>query len=267
MRFRHLVLLILVGTSIQLVAAQIHSSAQAAKNKTVLSPDELLMQANQFYANKQFDQAIPLYESLLSQYGPSFTVYYNLGNAYYKKGELAKAILQYERALRIKPGDQDTRFNLQVCQARTVDKIDTVGVFLVTRWFRSLGNMLSSNHWAWISLISFTLLIGFLFAYFFSRTAWLKKTGFYVSILLLILTILSLVYASNKYHEMVHPDQAILMEPTVTVKSSPDEMGTDLFTLHEGTKVTLRNEVGSWKEIELQDGNVGWVPASSLEII
>jgi tetratricopeptide (TPR) repeat protein len=266
MRFRHLILLLVVGTSMQLVAAQAHSSAQAA-DETVHSPNELLKQANQYYANRQFDQAIPLYESLLSQYGPSFIVYYNLGNAYFKNNELAKAILNYERALRIKPMDQDTRFNLQVCQARTVDKIDSVGVFLVTRWFRALGDLLSSNHWALVSLISFTLLIGFLFAYFFSRTAWLKKTGFYVSLLLLILSILSLVYASRKYQEIVHPDQAILMDPTVTVKSSPDENGTDLFTLHEGTKVTLRNEVGNWKEIVLQDGNVGWVPASSLEII
>jgi SH3-like domain-containing protein len=118
-----------------------------------------------------------------------------------------------------------------------------------------------------ISLLFFVLFIASLFAYFFTKFSWLKKTGFYVGLVSLIISILSLIYASQKYETVVHPDQAILMVPTITVKSSPDQSGTDLFPLHEGTKVTVTNEIGDWKEIELLDGNVGWVPSASLEVI
>jgi len=234
---------------------------------TMLTNEQKLVVAEQMYQHARYAQAADLYESLLTSIGPNFVVYYNLGNAYYKNSDIAMAILNYERALLIKPGDKDTRFNLEICQTKTVDTIDPLGVFLVTRWFKSLENTQNTNGWAITSLIFFILFIASLFAYFFSRFLWLKKTGFYVGVVSLILCILSLIYASDTYQDSVYPDQAIIMDATVTVKSSPDPSGTDLFPLHEGTKVTITNEIGSWNEIELQDGNIGWAPAASMEII
>ncbi len=232
-----------------------------------LTNEKKLVAAEHLYKQNRFTEAANMYEALLATHGPDFVVFYNLGAAYYKSNNIAKAILNYERALRIKPNDRDTRFNLEMCQTKTVDNIDAVGVFLVTRWYRSLENTMNSNGWAITSLILFILFIASLFAYFFSRFMWLKKTGFYVGVVSLILCILSLIYAFDTYQDVVYPDQAIIMDATVTVKSSPDPSGTDLFPLHEGTKVTITNEIGSWNEIELQDGNVGWAPAASMEII
>ncbi len=249
------------------LSAQPTGSDSLSTDTTSLTDDKKLVVAEQMYKHARYSQAAALYESVLSSHGPEFNVYYNLGNAYFKNNETAKAILNFERALRINPGDKDTRFNLEVCQTKTVDKIDPIGVFLVTRWYRSLENTMNTNEWAITSVVVFLAFIASLFAYFFSRHLWLKKTGFYVGVVSLILCILSLFYASDTYQNVVYPDQAIIMDATVTVKSSPDQSGTDLFPLHEGTKVTIKNEIGSWNEIELQDGNVGWAPASCMEII
>lgn len=238
----------------------------AVKDQPAISVDKLKA-AEASYANADFLTAAALYESLLTENGPDFNLYYNLGNTYYRSNDVTKAILNYERALRLNPSDRDTRFNLEICQAKTIDKIEPLGEFLIARWFRSLGNAMNSNGWALASLLTFILFIASLTAYFFSRLSWLKKSGFYVGVFSLILCILSLIYASKTYQTVVYPDQAIITAPTVTVKSSPDQSGTDLFSLHEGTKVTITNEIGSWNEIELQDGNVGWVPATSMEVI
>lgn len=242
-------------------------STETSYQDSVASPAARLLAAETSYANADYEAAITQYEALLHESGPDFNLYYNLGNAYFKAKDIASAILNYERALKRNPGDRDARFNLEICQARTIDKIEPLGEFLVSRWFRSLGNAMNSNGWALTSLLCFLLLIASLTAYFFSRLSWLKKSGFYVGLVSLILCILALIYASRTYQAVVYPDQAIIMAPTVTVKSSPNQSGTDLFSLHEGTKVTITNEIGSWNEIELQDGNVGWVPASSMEVI
>jgi len=229
--------------------------------------DYHLAEAAKLYSDGKYSQAAEVYESILKEYGDSFEVLYNLGNSWYKADELAPAILNYERALRIKPWDKDARFNLELCENKIVDKIDPVGVFLVTRWYKSLGDNFNSNTWAVVSIAFFILLIVSLFAYFFSSFSWLKKVGFYTGLLSLIFTILALTYSARKYHETINPDQAILFSPTVTVKSSPDQSGTDLFLLHEGTKVRIKSKLGDWKEIEIQDGNVGWVESSHLVII
>jgi tetratricopeptide (TPR) repeat protein len=242
-------------------------TTRSSEQTNLSSPAARLQAAETCYTNADFETAASLYEGLLAENGPDFNLYYNLGNTYYRSKDLAKAILNFERALRLNPSDRDTRFNLELCQARTIDKIEPLGEFLISRWFRNLGNLMNSNGWAVTGLLCFVLLIASLTAYFFSRHSWLKKTGFYVGVVSLILCILALYYTTKTYQAAAYPDQAIIMAPTVTVKSSPDQSGTDLFSLHEGTKVTITNEIGSWNEIELQDGNVGWVPASSMEVI
>lgn len=261
-------LLLSIGLLVSTLCLSAQTSSDSLSVDTnALTNEQKLVTAEHLYKQNRYSEAVNVYEALLSTHGPDFVVFYNLGAAYYKSNNVAKAILNYERALRIKPSDKDTRFNLEMCQTKTVDTIDPVGVFLVTRWYRSLENTTNSNGWATTSLIVFVLFIGSLFAYFFSRFMWLKKTGFYIGIFSLILCILSLIYAFDTYQDVVYPDQAIIMDATITVKSSPDPSGTDLFPLHEGTKVTITNEIGSWNEIELQDGNIGWAPAASMEII
>lgn len=231
------------------------------------SPEVLLEMAATSYSKGRYSEATILYEGILQQYGISDKVYYNLGNAYFKCDRLAPAILNFERALRLNPGDADARFNLEMCQARIVDKIDPIGMFLIARWYHSLGNLFNSNGWAYVSILFFLLFIGCLFAYFFARRRWLKKSGFFVGILFLTFTVLSLVYSAQSSHRITNPDEAILFTPSVTVKSSPDKSGTDLFVLHEGTKMKVRSVLGDWSEIELEDGNVGWLLSKEIQII
>jgi len=231
------------------------------------SPNKLLEMAAISYSKGNYSQAANLYETILQKQGISDKVYYNLGNAYYKCDRLAPAILNFERALRLNPGDADARFNLEMCQARIVDKIDPIGMFLIARWYHALGNLLNSNGWAYISILFFLLFIGCLFAYFFARRRWLKKSGFFVGILLLTFSTLSLVYSAQASHHITNSDEAILFTLSVTVKSSPDKSGTDLFVLHEGSKLKIRSVLGDWSEIELEDGNVGWLLSKDIQII
>ncbi len=231
------------------------------------SPEELLKMAATSYSKGSYSQAALFYEGILQQYGISDKIYYNLGNAYFKCDRLAPAILNYERALRLNPRDTDARFNLEMCQARIVDKIDPIGMFLIARWYHSIGNLYNSNGWAYVSILFFLLFIGCLFAYFFARRRWLKKSGFFVGILFFTFSVLSLIYSAQSSHQITNPDEAILFTLSVTVKSSPDKSGTDLFVLHEGTKMKIRSVLGDWSEIELEDGNVGWLLSKEIQVI
>lgn len=231
------------------------------------SPEALLQLAAASYSKGDYVEAARLYETVIQQHGISDKVYYNLGNAYFKSDRLAPAILNFERSLRLNPGDADARFNLQMCQARIVDKIDPLGMFLIARWYHSLGNLMNSNGWAFASILFFVLFIGCLFAYFFARRRWLKKSGFFAGILLLVFSTLSFIYSAQASNRFTYPDEAILFTLSVTVKSSPDKSGTDLFVLHEGTKVKIRSILGDWSEIELEDGNVGWLLSKDIQII
>lgn len=242
-------------------------SSQTTREIGQVSAETQIKLAADLYAKGQYAESALVYEDILSNHGISDKVYFNLGNAYFKCERLAPAILNFERALKLNPSDADARFNLEMCNARIVDKIDPIGMFLIARWYHSLGNLYNSNGWAYVSILFFLLFIGCLFAYFFARRRWLKKSGFFFGILFLVVSTLSLVYSAQSSRRMTHPNEAILFTLSVTVKSSPDKSGTDLFVLHEGTKMTIRSILGDWSEIELEDGNVGWLLSKDIQKI
>lgn len=219
------------------------------------------------YVAEQYDLAIEKYESVLKNYGDSYELYYNLGNAYYKSGKIAQAILNYERALLIKPGDSDVRFNLELAKQQTVDKIEPLQEFFLKRWFRVVQNLIGVDSWATVGIICFLSFICCLVLFFFSKWMRLKKIGFYLGILLFIVVIFANVFAYNQKKELLNRNGAIVFAPTVTIKSSPDQSGTDLFVLHEGTKVFIRSTIGEWKEIVTEEGNIGWINRKDITII
>lgn len=233
----------------------------------VFAQDGMIKEAETAYTQENYNKAIELYEDILKNNGASAEIYYNLGNAYYKSNQIAPAILNYERALLLDPGDGDIRFNLQMAKEKTVDKIEPLGEFFLVKWIDSIQNMGSADSWAILAIISFLLLIFCLLLFFFSRWIRMKKVGFYLGIICLLIVIFANIFARNQKNEIVNRTHAIVFSPTVTVKSSPDISGTDLFILHEGTKVFLKSSLGDWKEIELEDGNVGWMPGKDIEII
>jgi tetratricopeptide (TPR) repeat protein len=234
---------------------------------SVWAQETVIKEAEAAYTKEDYGKAIELYEGLLNSYGESAEIYYNLGNAYYKVNKIAPAILNYERALLLDPGDGDVRFNLQLAQQKALDKIEPIEDFFLSRWINQIQNMFSADAWAKVGVICFILFIGCLILFFFSKWIHLKKLGFYLGLLFIVLVIIANVFASNQKEELMNRKQAIVFAPTVTIKSSPDASGTDLFILHEGTKVSIKSKLGEWSEIEVEDGNVGWIPSKDIEVI
>ena len=214
-----------------------------------------------------YASAIQIYEDLLQQ-GESADLYYNLGNSYYKTDNIAKAILNYERALLLKPGDNDIRFNLDLARSKTVDKVEPAPEIFFVTWIKSLINCMGVNAWSKLGITFFILLIISLSIFIFGKKLFIKKIGFISSIILFIFVVLTNIFASQQKDSLINRTNAIIINPSVTVKSTPNESGTDLFILHEGQKIQVTdNSMKEWKEIKLEDGNVGWVPANVIEII
>lgn len=218
------------------------------------------------YAKGDFKQAIRLYEELAEE-GEAATLCFNLGNAYYKDGQTAKAILNYERALLINPGMGDARFNLEMARQKTVDKIEPVGEFFLVSWKNALQETMSVDAWSIGAIVLFLLFIALLFLFLFMRIVWVKKVSFFLGLFMLLASILANVFAADLKQRKLERKVAIILAPTVTVKGSPDRSGTDLFILHEGTKIFIKSKLGDWSEIVLEDGNVGWMPSKAFEII
>ena len=219
------------------------------------------------YIKNDFVSAIQIYESLLQQ-GEALEIYYNLGNCYYKTDDIARAILNYERALLLSPGNTDIRANLEIARSKTIDKVTPVPEIFFITWIKSLVNSQSSDAWARTGIVSFLLLLVSLAIFFFTQHIKWKKIGFSAAILFLIVTVLSNLFASQQKSYLTNRNDAIILSPSVTVRSTPSESGTSLFVLHEGRKVEIKdNSMREWKEIRLEDGKVGWVPSSSIEVI
>lgn len=225
----------------------------------------LFAEANAQYAEGNYTEAAQKYEQILSQQ-QSEEVYYNLGNAYFKQGELAQSILAYERALRINPSYKDAKHNLQFAQLSIIDNIEDTQSFFLSNWLKAIRNLFSQNTWTILSISLFILtLIGF-FLYAFSQTVALRKTAFYTSIVAFVISIISITNAYSLYQRDHNRAEAIITQGIVNIKSSPDRSGTDLFTIHEGTKVIISETLGDWCCIHV--GNyIGWMPISYLERI
>ncbi len=224
-------------------------------------------EANASYAQKNYATAIQQYEAVLQSQGSSAELYYNLGNAYYRTGDIAQSILNYNRALLLKPNYEDAKFNLQIAQKKVVDNVDVTSVFFLMEWINDLGDLLSSNGWSIVSVVLFILsLTAFLF-FIFGRYRMLRKTTFNIAVASLLITLVSIGYAIKQSNKIVNSSDGIIMVGSVTAKDSPSLNGKDMFVMHAGTKVTIRNNVSGWTEVELPDGNAGFIPATNIEKI
>lgn len=253
----------LVKDSLQVVEGDsIRDDSQFSKLEDVTKAE-----GDSAYMRDDYASAIQVYEALLSK-GEAADLYYNLGNSYYKAGEIARAILNYERALLLQPGNGDIRANLEIARSKTVDKVEPVPEIFFVSWTKSLINSMSVDSWAVCGIVCFLLLIISLYFFIFSKQTGLKKAGFICGILFLVVTIVANVFAGQQKDELVNRNSAIVINPSVTVRSTPSESGTSLFILHEGHKVDVKDStMKDWKEIRLEDGKVGWVPASAIEVI
>lgn len=226
-----------------------------------------LDKADEAYTAGSYDTALEIYNSALDKGYESADLYYNVANCYFRKGELAASILNYERALKLDPSHDDAKHNLEFAESRTVDKIDSLGSVFLVDWWNAIANITSADAWAWIAISLFVVLLVSLSLYIFVRKMWVRKVGFSVAIVALFFTIISILCAYTRYEVETSKSEAIVFSQTVTIKSSPDSSGNDLFILHEGTKVNIKSTLGEWVEISTSDGNSGWMPASAIEVI
>lgn len=220
---------------------------------------------NEYYEKGQHDSAAMVYEAILASGQYSAEVYYNLGNAYYRQAEYARAILNYERALKVNPTHSDAESNLAFARTFAQDRLSVPVEWPIVRWVRSIPLWFTESGWGWISLVCFTLLAAvlILLRFYVRRSRWVLVGV--LGLLLLCVGVGSLFF-SRRHHALVNePESAIVMQSVVSVKSSPDASSTDLFLLHAGTKVGLRESIGDWREIELPDGAKGWVEVSVIE--
>jgi tetratricopeptide (TPR) repeat protein len=231
------------------------------------APEQLFAEGNQAYQQGDLGKAIGLYESILHNGYVAGDLYYNLGNAYYRSGNIARAILNYERARRLMPDDEDLRHNLQLAGTMITDKIEPAPRLFLWDWWQGLKDSFSLLTITWICYGCFVLFLGAFCVVLLGRTYLLRTAGLWcagVAVLLLACTLL-LMYV--RVAELHRTDEAVVMTGVVTVKNSPDEKSSDAFVLHAGIRVQLIDRVGSWVKIHIADGKVGWIQENGVERI
>jgi tetratricopeptide (TPR) repeat protein len=233
----------------------------AAENQVILA------KANKAYTDGLYTNAADLYKQVLNSGYESWELYYNLGNSYYKMNDFASAILYYERAKKLNPGNEDINFNLKVTNNKIADKIEPLPEMFYKHWYMNLVELFPVDHWARITILSFIFSLFLALLYVISQRVYLRKIGFWAGIVFLLISLLSFHFSYQNYKTLKNNTEAIIFAPTVTIKSSPDEKSIDLFVLHEGTKVKILDNIGNWYEIRIANGSVGWLPVSSVEKI
>lgn len=230
--------------------------------------DSLWNAANQAYTEGRWAEAIDDYVMISDAGLESAPLYCNTGNAYFKDGNVPKAILYYERALKLDPSYADARFNLDMLNNSIQDRIDPVPELILKTWARKLCYITDSDTWAVLFIVFLAAFITLLIVFLRGGSAGWRRTGFFGGIAMLVVALMCLSFSIWQKKEYMSADQAIVMRPVSSVKSSPSgEASTDLFILHEGTKVKLIDQVGTWSNIELADGRQGWMLTNDFEII
>lgn len=225
-------------------------------------------EADTLYSKENYQKAAEAYEAILSKQGVAAEIYYNLGNCYYKMENIPQAILNYERALMLSPGDGDIRTNLALARGKTIDKVTPPYEMFFVTWWRDFTHVQSLSAWATTGIVCFVLTLVALLFYFLAFGIRLRKISFYLGIVCLGLTVLVNLAAYSQSSEMERNKAAIVMQAAVSVKSSPSEGSTDLFLIHEGSKIKILDcTMKDWYEVMFEDDKQGWLPAAAVEII
>lgn len=237
--------------------------------KTTFASKEFVLfdSANASYAKGNFEKAIEQYEAVAKENLSSFELYFNLGNAYYKTNNIGLAVLNYERAKKINPDDEDLITNLKLTNQKTEDKIDAAPQLFLTEWKNGIVNIFSEKGWSLFCIFSFAVSLILFALYILSYKSGLKKLGFFGGSVFLICSIFLFFIAQHKYNLTINSFDAVITSPTATATGSPNEKGTKLFILHEGTKVIVTEEGEEWTEIKIANGNVGWIKSDFLQKI
>jgi len=225
---------------------------------------ELFTKANRAYQEEDFAKAISLYDSIYQAGQQNAALHFNMGNAYFQEGNIGKSILHYEKALKLKPQDDEVLHNLEIARQKTIDRFEEVPENLFQASRLAIISLLSPDNWARLSLIAFLLAtIGF-GAYLFSNYL---RVGFIAIVAGLGIGLLSIILAWSHQSYLNNNQGIILLEDSSYVKSGPSESADDVFILHEGTKALRLEQFEEWSKIKLPDGKLGWLPSEEIAVI
>ena len=268
--------LIILSTVVCFAQAESPAEQSAAQNTEQTStealpssnnPDELWQIANTAYNAGNYAQAEECYTRIVEQGLHSAALYYNLANAHFKQDELGKAMLYYNRALRLRPNDEDIRHNLEYAEQSTKDSIEEIPEFFLKTWIKSLRGALSCTVWSILSLLMLVAALACGLLYLLAQRLSLRKIGFYLMTVTALLFVVTTAFAWSERNMLVERSEAIIMNSAVSIKSSPDRSATELFVLHEGTKVTIGETIDGWAEVRIADGRKGWIEQERIERI
>ena len=230
-------------------------------------PAGLFAQGNEAYRQGDYQQAIESYTAVLDAGFENADLYYNLGNAYYRTDQYGLAVLNYERALRLRPRFAEAQQNLNLANARTDDKITPLPEFLLARWYHLLVGVFSPTGWLVVVLVIVALALLSAGVVRFSGSYGWRKGALVTLIVLAFLFVVTLCCTFSAVHRFNRRDRAVVTQPMVVVKGSPDENGVDKLILHDGTAVVIDETLGDWHKIHLADGNTGWIHADEITVI
>jgi tetratricopeptide (TPR) repeat protein len=227
----------------------------------------LFKKGNTEYAGAHYKEAITSYQKLVDAGYRSVAVYFNLGNAYYKTGEIPSALLYYEKARKLSPGDEDIRINIQLANLKTTDKLDEAPEFFITKWWHGFILACSLGTLAVLSVLLILAGSGLLILYRFTSSVTIKKVSFYSAIALVFLGLFCIFIAGRQADYFESHREAIVFSGSVTIKSAPTLKSKDLFVLHDGTKVDVLEHNNDWVRIRMPNGNEGWINATDVREI
>ena len=239
------------------------TTATAAPAKVAITK----VDADKEYAKGNYLQASKDYSDLL-KVGESVELYYNLGNCYYRLGNITKSIIAYEKAHRLSPSDRDVTFNLEFVREKTIDKIERQEKNFFSAGYTMLQNLMDMDAWARLSIVAFFACLGMAMLFLFGRDEWMRKLGFYVALLSVFVFVFSTLFAWQQKHNFDARDRAVVVAPSASVKLTPSDSSADAVVVHEGTAVQIVDRTMSdWYSVKLDDGKEGWLKRNSLEII
>jgi tetratricopeptide (TPR) repeat protein len=231
------------------------------------NPEDVFAQANQSYQANRFEEARDAYESLIGNGYESGELYFNLGNAYYRLGDIPRSILSYERAARLIPGDPDLEHNLQLAMALTTDRIESAPRLFLWDYWDVIKGAFAAGGILWITYGLFVALFVPAALLLFGRTYAARRSGLIALAIALPVFLFSLTVCVARISDLTRTDQAIVMSAVTSVKNSPDMKSSDAFVLHGGTRVTITDQIGGWVQIRLADGKTGWIEEKEAERI
>ena len=234
---------------------------------TLKEAQGLMEQGNNSYADKKYEQAIDAYQKVINLGYESTPLFYNLGNSYYREGKIGFAILYYEKALKLSPGNSDVLHNLAIANAKTIDKIDAMPKFFLFQWWESLLEIFSVTGWSYVVFALYLLLLLSIGIYFFAATLNIQRYSVYLGLTLAVFLIMTAAIWIVNLNREWHVKDAVVIDEAVPVKLAPDSTSGDAFVIHEGLKVRELDNVGKWVNIRLQDGKEGWALRDELGAI